>query len=167
MRKLAPQEISFSVSRDHIPNQFHQLLFLIKVLDIYLQKRALSEVFTMAQMSLSPWNVFQKFNDLYESGKLKEQKFTLGDVTRGTLAVKQWHLKPLVSLRDETKEFLLNKVSPDIYPGSVRVAYIVRETYQMYLFILLGISHLLNGQDKSSRNFFSAHLGMSSPHALL
>ena len=77
----------------------------------------------MAQMSLSAWNVFREFNDLYKSGKLKEQKFTQADVTRGSLAVKQWHMKPLVSLPDETKEFLLNKVSSDCYHGTLGVKF--------------------------------------------
>mmetsp|Transcript_36100 Transcript_36100/g.57708 ORF Transcript_36100/g.57708 Transcript_36100/m.57708 type:complete len:417 (+) Transcript_36100:589-1839(+) len=75
------------------------------------QKRILCEVFTMAQVSSSTWAAFMEVNRLYEIGKLKGQKFSPGDVVKGTLAIKQWHMKPLVSLPDETKLFLLNKIS--------------------------------------------------------
>lgn len=64
----------------------------------------------MAQVSSSTWAAFMEVNRLYEIGKLKGQKFSPGDVVKGTLAIKQWHMKPLVSLPDETKLFLLNKV---------------------------------------------------------
>ena len=64
----------------------------------------------MAQVSSSTWDAFIKVNKLYEAGKIKGQKFSPGDVVKGTLALKQWHMKPLVSLPDEAKRFLLNKV---------------------------------------------------------
>ena len=60
--------------------------------------------------SSNTWNAFIKVNKLYETGKIKGQKFSPGDAVKGTLALKQWHMKPLVSLPDEAKCFLLNKV---------------------------------------------------------
>jgi len=38
------------------------------------------------------WAAFSKVNNLHESGKLKEQKFSATDVARGTLALKEWHM---------------------------------------------------------------------------
>ena len=64
----------------------------------------------MAQVSSNTWNGFIKVNKLYEDGKIKGQKFSPGDAVKGTLASKQWHMRPLVSLPDEAKCFLLNKV---------------------------------------------------------
>lgn len=64
----------------------------------------------MAQVSKATWDAFIKVNDLYEAGKLKDQKFTATEVVKGTLALKQWYMKPLLSLQDEAKLFLLNKV---------------------------------------------------------
>ena len=64
----------------------------------------------MAQVSSSTWNAFIEVNKLFEGGKIKGQKFSPGDVVKGTLALKQWHMKPMLSLPDETKRFLLNKV---------------------------------------------------------
>ena len=64
----------------------------------------------MAQVSCATWDAFVEVNNLYESGKLKAQKFSSGDVAKGTLALKQWHIKPLVSLPDESKLYLLKKV---------------------------------------------------------
>ena len=74
------------------------------------QKRNLSEVFTMALVSNNTWDAFMKVNDLFESGKLKGQKFSSLDISSGTLALKQWYMKPLVSLPDDSKLYLLNKV---------------------------------------------------------
>jgi len=64
----------------------------------------------MAQVSKETWDAFMKVNDLYEAGKLKDQKFTAAEVVRGTLALKQWYMKPMLSLPDEAKLCLLNKV---------------------------------------------------------
>jgi len=64
----------------------------------------------MAQVSKATWDAFIKVNDLYDAGKLKDQKFTTTDVVKGTLALKQWYMKPLLSLPDEAKLCLLNKV---------------------------------------------------------
>lgn len=78
---------------------------------LYKDKRILCEVFAMAQVSLSTWLAFIEVNNLYESGKIKGQKFSPGDIMKGKLAMKQWHMKPLVSLPDESKCLLLNKIS--------------------------------------------------------
>ena len=65
----------------------------------------------MAQMSKSAWEAFVKVNNLYESGKLKDQKCSQSEIAKGTLALKKWHMKPLVSLPDNSKVYLLNKAS--------------------------------------------------------
>lgn len=43
----------------------------------------------MAQVSLSTWLAFIEVNNLYESGKIKGQKFSPGDIMKGKLAMKQ------------------------------------------------------------------------------
>ena len=70
----------------------------------------MSEVFSMAQVSVNTWDAFVKVNNLYESGKLKGQKLSAADVASGTISLKQWYMKPLVSLPDDSKLYLLNKV---------------------------------------------------------
>ena len=60
----------------------------------------------MAQVSSSNCDAFLKVNKLYERGKIEFS----GDVVKWTLALKQWHVKPLVNIPDESKRFLLNKV---------------------------------------------------------
>lgn len=77
---------------------------------LYKEKRHMSEVFSMAQVSLNTWDAFVKVNNLYESGKLKGQKLSAADVASGTISLKQWYMKPLVSLPDDSKLYLLNKV---------------------------------------------------------
>lgn len=64
----------------------------------------------MALVSNNTWDAFIKVNDLFERGKLKGQKFSSLEISSGTLALKQWHMKPLVSLPDDSKLYLLNKV---------------------------------------------------------
>lgn len=71
----------------------------------------------MAQVSKATWDAFIKVNDLYDAGKLKDQKFTTTDVVKGTLALKQWYMKPLLSLPDEAKLCLLNKVKNRFFQG--------------------------------------------------
>ena len=43
-------------------------------------------------------------------GRLKEQKVSSGEIVRGTVSLKQWHMKPLCSLSDEQRLLLLLKV---------------------------------------------------------
>ena len=64
----------------------------------------------MAQVSHTTWDAFLVVNNLYEMGKLKDQKFSQAELAKGTLALKQWHMKPLVSLPDDSKLCLLKKV---------------------------------------------------------
>lgn len=64
----------------------------------------------MAQVSRTTWDAFLVVNNLYETGKLKDQKFSQAELAKGTLALKQWHMKPLVSLPDDSKLCLLKKV---------------------------------------------------------
>lgn len=73
----------------------------------------------MAQVSKATWDAFIKVNDLYDAGKLKDQKFTTTDVVKGTLALKQWYMKPLLSLPDEAKLCLLNKVKNRFFSGNL------------------------------------------------
>ena len=70
----------------------------------------MSEVFSMAQVNENTWDAFVKVNNLYESGKLKGQTLSAADVASGTISLKQWYMKPLVSLPDDSKLYLLNKV---------------------------------------------------------
>lgn len=41
---------------------------------------------------------------------LKEQKVSSGEIVRGTVSLKQWHMKPLCSLSDEQRLPLLLKL---------------------------------------------------------
>lgn len=43
-------------------------------------------------------------------GSLKDQKVSAGEVMRGFVSLKQWHMKPPCSLSDEQKLSLLRKV---------------------------------------------------------
>jgi len=43
-------------------------------------------------------------------GRLKEQKVSSGEIVRGTVSLKQWHMKPLCSLSDEQRLLLLLKL---------------------------------------------------------
>ena len=54
----------------------------------------MSEVFSMAQVSVNTWDAFVKVNNLYESGKLKGQKLSAADVASGTtgISLKQWYM---------------------------------------------------------------------------
>ena len=74
----------------------------------------------MAQMSKSAWEAFVKVNDLYESGKLKDQKCSQSEIAKGTLALKKWHMKPIVSLPDNSKVYLLNKASGNDFIQGLR-----------------------------------------------
>ena len=75
-----------------------------------LQKKVLSDVFAMARVAKDVWEEFQEVNSLYEKGSLKDQKVSAGEVMRGFVNLKQWHMKPLCSLSDEQKLYLLRKV---------------------------------------------------------
>lgn len=75
-----------------------------------LQKKALSEVYAMARVSKDVWKDFQEVNALYEKGKLKDQKVSVGEAVRGVVTLKQSHMKPLCSLSDEQRLSLLRKV---------------------------------------------------------
>ena len=98
-----------------IKKNTHQASYIdILIFNLVLQKRNLCEVFTIAQVSSKTWDVFIKVKDFFESGKLKDQQFSINDVVKGTLCLKQWHMKPLVSLADELKLILLNKVRRDL-----------------------------------------------------
>lgn len=69
----------------------------------------------MAQVSRATWDAFLTVNKLYESGKLKDQTFSQAELVKGTLALKQWHMKPLVALPDDSKLCLLQKVRPFLF----------------------------------------------------
>jgi len=43
-------------------------------------------------------------------GWLKEQKVSSGEIVRGTVSLKQWHMKPLCSLSDKQRLPLLLKL---------------------------------------------------------
>ena len=75
-----------------------------------LQKKSLSDVFVMARVGKDVWKEFQEVNSLFEMGKLKDQKISGGEVVRGVVSLKQSHMKPLCSLKDEQKISLLIKV---------------------------------------------------------
>ena len=77
---------------------------------MHSQKKTLSEVFAMARVDKDVWKEFQEVNTLYEKGGLKDQKVNSGDVMRGIVNLKQWHMKPLSNLSDEQKLSLLRKV---------------------------------------------------------
>ena len=64
----------------------------------------------MARVEKEVWKEFQEVNNLYEKGGLKDQKVSSGDVIRGIVNLKQWHMMPLSSLRDEQRLSLLRKV---------------------------------------------------------
>ena len=64
----------------------------------------------MARVSKNVWKEFQEVNSLYEKGRLKEQTVSAGEVVRGAVNLKQWHMKPLCSLSDEQRLYLLGKV---------------------------------------------------------
>ena len=89
---------------------FNTLIYLLLLLIFSFQKKALSEVFAMARVAKDVWEEFQEVNSLYEKGGLKDQKVSAGDVMRGFVSLKQWHMKPLCSLSDEQKLYLLRKV---------------------------------------------------------
>lgn len=74
------------------------------------EKKALSEVFAMARVGKDVWKEFQEVNTLFEKGGLKDQKVYSGDVLRGIVNLKQWHMKPLSNLTDGQKFALLKKV---------------------------------------------------------
>jgi len=75
-----------------------------------LQKKGFSEVFAMARVAKDVWEEFQEVNSLYEKGSLKDQKVSAGEVMWGFVCLKQWHIKPLCSLSDKQKLYLLRKV---------------------------------------------------------
>ena len=77
---------------------------------VHLQKKALSEIFAMAKVGKDVWKEFQEVNTLYEKGGLKDQKVHSGDVMRGVVNLKQWHMKPLSNLSDEQRLLLLRQV---------------------------------------------------------
>jgi len=77
---------------------------------VHLQKKALSEIFAMAKVGKDVWKEFQEVNTLYEKGGLKDQKVNSGDVMRGVVNLKQWHMKPLSNLSDEQRLLLLRQV---------------------------------------------------------
>ena len=64
----------------------------------------------MAKVSKAVWKEFQEVNSLFEMGRLKEQKVSSGEIVRGAVSLKQWHMKPLCSLTDEQRLPLLLKV---------------------------------------------------------
>ena len=70
----------------------------------------LSEIFAMAKANKAVWREFQEVNSLFEMGRMKEQKDSSGEIVRGTVSLKQWHMKPLCSLSDEQRLPLLLKV---------------------------------------------------------
>ena len=70
----------------------------------------LSEIFAMAKANKAVWREFQEVNSLFEMGRMKEQKVSSGEIVRGTVSLKQWHMKPLCSLSDEQRLPLLLKV---------------------------------------------------------
>lgn len=67
-------------------------------------------MFAMARGAKDVWKEFQEVNSLCEKGSLKDQKVSAGEVMRGFVSLKQWHMKPLCNLSDEQKLFLLRKV---------------------------------------------------------
>ena len=64
----------------------------------------------MAKANKAVWREFQEVNSLFEMGRMKEQKVSSGEIVRGTVSLKQWHMKPLCSLSDEQRLPLLLKV---------------------------------------------------------
>ena len=65
----------------------------------------------MAKVNKAVWREFQdSVNSLFEMRWLKEQKVSSGEIVRGTVSLKQWHMKPLCSLSDEQRLPLLLKV---------------------------------------------------------
>lgn len=74
------------------------------------EKKGLSEVFAMARVGKDVWKEFQEVNSLCEKGSLKDQKVSAGEVMRGVVSLTQWHMKPLCSLSDEQRLYLLRKV---------------------------------------------------------
>ena len=52
----------------------------------------ISEVFSMAQVSVKTWDSFVKLNNLYERGKLKGQKLSAADVASGTISLELWYI---------------------------------------------------------------------------
>ena len=70
----------------------------------------LTEIFAMAKANKAVWREFQEVNSLFEMGRVKEQKVSSGEIVRGTVSLKQWHMKPLCSLSDEQRLPLLLKV---------------------------------------------------------
>lgn len=67
-------------------------------------------MFAMATVGKAVWKEFQEVNSLYEKGSLKDQKVSAGEVMRGFVNLKQWHMKPLCSLNDDQRLYLLRKV---------------------------------------------------------
>ena len=67
-------------------------------------------MFAMARVAKDVWKEFQEVNSLCEKGSLKDQKISAGEVTRGFVSLKQWHMKPLCSLgvkKGEVTSFIL------------------------------------------------------------
>ena len=62
-------------------------------------------MFAMARVGKDVWKEFQEVNSLCEKGSLKDQKVSAGEVMRGVVS-----LKPLCSLSDEQRLYLLRKV---------------------------------------------------------
>lgn len=75
-----------------------------------LQKKGLSDVFAMAKVGKAVWKEFQEVNLLHKKGSLKDQKVSAGEVMQEFVNLKQWHMKPLCSLNDEQRLYLLTKV---------------------------------------------------------
>ena len=65
----------------------------------------------MAKSSKNVWKEFQEVNSMCEKGGLKDQKVSAGEVMRGIVSLKQWHMKPICSLNDDQRLSLLRKVS--------------------------------------------------------
>ena len=66
-------------------------------------------MFAMARVAKDVWKEFQEVNSLCEKGSQKDQKVSAGEVMWGFVSLKHWYMKPLCSLRDEQKLYLLKR----------------------------------------------------------
>ena len=65
---------------------------------VYIQKKLLSDIFSLAQMRQEAWEKLLEVNKLFQKGNTKDQKVKGAEAVRGQIVLKEWHFKHGVSL---------------------------------------------------------------------
>ena len=118
----------------------------------------------MARVSRATWEAFMKVNDLFENGKIKGQKFTAAEIARGSLCLKQWHMKGLIAASDDTKLHLLNMVSKRdcVTNGLLTVLLFCCNLYNVCMYIVSMHTQAFQFEAANAPARVHAHLNQSS-----